>query len=320
MSDLREAVTMVLSQCMGLGPNEGALVVTDGVNLEVAEAFYTAAGEMAKDCSMAVFPRRSRNGEEPPAPVAAAMKEAAVILITASRSLSHTRARREACLAGARVASMPGITREMAARALKMDYQALARRSEAIARWLTEAREARLTSPGGTHITFSLEGRQGMADTGILREPGRWGNLPAGEACIAPMEGKTQGVVVLDGTLGGWGRLEEPITLVVEAGVVKEVSGGKAASWLQENLDAAGPAGRNIAELGVGTNDKARIAGTLLEDEKVLGTVHVAMGNSLSLGGRVDARVHLDGVILQPVLELDGRVVLENGRLMPDIV
>jgi leucyl aminopeptidase (aminopeptidase T) len=315
MGDLQETVAMVLSQCMGLEPHESVLVVTDGVNLEVAEAFYAAAGGMARDYSMVVFPRRARNGEEPPASVAAAMKEASVVLVAASRSLSHTRARREACLAGARVASMPGITRDMAARALRLDYAALARRSEALARLLTEAKEARLTSPGGTLVTLSLEGRQGMADTGILREPGRWGNLPAGEACIAPLEGLTQGVIVLDGTLAGWGSLEEPITLVVEAGIVKEVSGGKAASWLRENLDAAGPAGRNIAELGVGTNDRARITGILLEDEKVLGTVHVAMGNSLSLGGRVDASVHLDGVMFEPVLELDGHVVLKGGHL-----
>ncbi|MEW6082829.1 MAG: aminopeptidase [Bacillota bacterium] len=315
MGDLQEAVAIALSQCMGLEPHESVLIVTDGVNLEVAEAFYAAAGEMARDYSMVVFPQRARNGEEPPASVAAAMKEASVVLVAASRSLSHTRARREACLAGARVASMPGITQDMAARALRLDYAALARRSEALARMLTEAKEARLTSPGGTLVTLSLEGRQGMADTGILREPGRWGNLPAGEACIAPLEGLTQGVIVLDGTLAGWGSLEEPITLVVEAGIVKEVSGGKAASWLRENLDAAGPAGRNIAELGVGTNDRARITGILLEDEKVLGTAHVAMGNSLSLGGRVDASVHLDGVVFEPVLELDGQVVLEGGHL-----
>ena len=79
-------------------------------------------------------------------------------------------------------------------------------------------------------------------------------------------------------------------------------------------MERAGPEARNVAELGVGTNDCARITGTILEDEKILGTVHVAFGNNASMGGTVKVPFHLDGVIRAPTLVVDGEVLLEDGR------
>ena len=75
-------------------------------------------------------------------------------------------------------------------------------------------------------------------------------------------------------------------------------------------------AGRNIAELGIGTNEKAIVTGVVLEDEKAMGTVHVALGDNASMGGTVHAPIHLDGVVLKPTLMVDETVILEAGKLM----
>ena len=76
------------------------------------------------------------------------------------------------------------------------------------------------------------------------------------------------------------------------------------------------PLARNLAELGIGTNDKARVTGVILEDEKIYGTVHIALGSNDTFGGTVAAGIHVDGVVKEPVLKLDGKTVLEKGHLI----
>ena len=152
-------------------------------------------------------------------------------------------------------------------------------------------------------------------DTGIYHNPGDFGNLPAGEAFIAPVEGTAQGVIVIDGAMSGVGVVEEPIKMTVESGYVTEITGGHGARMLEDAIADLGKPARNIAELGVGTNDRAIITGKVLEDEKVLGTVHLALGNNVGFGGTCDVPVHLDGIILRPTLVIDDEVIIKEGAL-----
>ncbi|NLC39119.1 MAG: aminopeptidase, partial [Clostridia bacterium] len=162
----------------------------------------------------------------------------------------------------------------------------------------------------------SLQGREAFADSGMLQAPGSFGNLPAGEAFIAPLEGTAAGTLVVDGSMAGIGLIQSPIVMKVEKGLVVEIEGGQEADRLKELVDRFGPAARNIAELGIGLNDQAVLSGIVLEDEKVLGTVHVALGDNSTIGGTVEVPSHLDGVLLQPSLWLDGRKILEKGNLL----
>ena len=197
------------------------------------------------------------------------------------------------------------------------DYSRVAELSDTIAAILTEGSEARLTSKAGTDIRFGLKGRDGFSDTGILVNAGDFGNLPAGEAFIGPVEGTSRGKIVVDGTMGDSGVLEgERIILTVRDGYAVEIDGGRAARELEAAIEEYGRDARAIAELGVGTNEKALVVGNILEDEKVLGTVHVAIGNNRSMGGIVDVPVHIDGIIMAPTLEIDGRKIMEAGELL----
>ena len=152
-----------------------------------------------------------------------------------------------------------------------------------------------------------------MADTGLLHEKGAFGNLPAGEACLAPIEGKTSGDAIIDGVMAGVGVVETPIKMVVENGYVTEINGGAEAKALSELLRGKGEEVKNIAELGIGTNEKAIPCGRPLEDEKVMGTVHVAIGDNISFGGNVKAPLHLDGIMKNPTLVIDGKTVIKDG-------
>ncbi len=161
----------------------------------------------------------------------------------------------------------------------------------------------------GTDLLLSLEGRSGICDDGNLQTEAAWGNLPAGEAFIAPVETSGEGTIVFDGAVAGYGLLREPLRLTV-AGGRAIAADGEAAQWLLATLDAGGPTGRLIAELGIGTNPEATLTGSILEDEKVVGTAHLAFGTSASIGGTNVSNVHIDGVLLRPTVELDERRLL----------
>jgi len=214
-----------------------------------------------------------------------------------SKSLSHTRARREANQNGTRGATLPGITEETMQRTLVANYWKIRERSIKYAEILNEGKRIRLITDAGTNITLSIEGRRACADTGIYTEPGSFGNFPAGETYIAAVEGTTEGIIVIDGSMAGVGVLDEPIILRVEKGYVSEISGGKSTNILENILNKYGKEAKNIAELGIGTNDQAIITGFTLEDEKVMGTVHIAVGDNSSFGGKIEVNSHLDGII-----------------------
>ncbi len=302
----------VLRTCLGIKGNENVLIVTDDAMLEVVAEVEKAAKELSGEVIVARMKPRTRHAEEPPAAIASAMKAADVVLIPTSKSLSHTDARKHACEAGARVASMPGVTMAMLrGGGMTADYSVVKKISESIARRLTEAESIRITSDAGTSFEASLVGRSGLADTGILTEKGAFGNLPAGEGFIAPLEGESKGRIVFDGSFAKEGLLRRPITLVVEGG---RVIGRESSEEVREYLrykDAD-----NVAEIGLGTNPKAVLIGNVLEDEKVLGTVHVAIGDNHTFCGRTKAEVHLDGVMKSPTVLLDGEEIMRRGRLM----
>jgi leucyl aminopeptidase (aminopeptidase T) len=158
-----------------------------------------------------------------------------------------------------------------------------------------------------------VRGRDGRNDDGDLRAPGAFGNLPAGEAYVAPVEVEGEGVIVFDGSVAGFGLLDEPMTVELFGGRLVSAS-GKAGVWLERYLD--GGDGRTVAELGIGTNPAATLTGIVLEDEKIMGTAHVAFGSSAGIGGIVQASVHVDSVMLEPTIEIAGEPVVAGGRLL----
>ena len=315
MSDLLHAARTAVSQCLGAKAGEKLLVITDAPLREIGAALFDAGCEAGCEAILCeIIPRRN-NGEPPPEPLPDFWKRFDLFLAPTSRSLTHTKARKAASEAGVRGATLPGVTREMMVRCLAADYREVARRSEHLAQILTRGKSARVTAAAGTDITLSIEGREGIADTGLLTEKGSFGNLPAGEAFLAPVEGSAEGVIVVDGSIGDSGVMSEPLTLIVRKGAVTEVRGAGAES-LRKLLDPHGPKAYQIAELGIGTNDQARIVGNVLEDEKVMGTVHIAVGNNAFMGGTIDVPSHQDAVLRSPDLLIDGVAVMRAGKLL----
>jgi leucyl aminopeptidase (aminopeptidase T) len=195
---------------------------------------------------------------------------------------------------------------------MAVDFDKMTRRSRAVARLLTVGSAAHVTCPRGTQLTLDLDGREGIADDGDLTSAGAFGNLPCGEGFIAPLNGEGR---IVASSLAPVGISDQPAILTLHAGQLVSAQGGLGPDYL-ERLQRHGQAGTNLAELGVGTNDCATLTGNILEDEKILGTVHVAFGASAGIGGTVSVPIHLDVVVLDANLDIDGRPVLEDGRFV----
>jgi leucyl aminopeptidase (aminopeptidase T) len=313
MSDLDRAVRAVVRDCLGVKQGEEVLVVCNPTTQHLGERLRLEAADAGAEAVLAVMAERASHAAEPPRCVGEAMAACDVLLSPTVQSLSHTTARKRATEAGVRAATLPGVTEDMLARLMSADMEGLRRKGHAVAEALDRAAEARITDANGTDLRLGLSGRRAIPDAGELTEPGAFGNLPCGEGFISPVTG--DGTLVVDGSLAGIGLAEEPVVLVVEGGHLTSARGGQGMAFM-ELLMEHGEDGTNVAELGIGTNEKARLTGETLEDEKIGGTCHVAFGASAGIGGTVQVPVHLDCVVMKPTVELDGEPIVREGELL----
>ena len=266
-SSLRAPAETAVRQCMGLGAEESCVVVTDDKREAIGTALYEVAFETAADATVVRYPPGEQHGAEPPAPVAAAMAGADVVLAPTTKSLSHTRARTDANEAGARVATLPGITEAVFRTGLDADYEAVAAVCAEVYEAVAGATELRVTSPQGTDITVRPGGREWRRDTGVVHEAGEMSNLPAGEVFVSPET--ANGRVVVDGTMMPHGRLDpdETVAFTVEDGQVTSIEDEGLRESVETAAATAGDAAFNFAEMGIGTNlAVSELVGSVLLD------------------------------------------------------
>ena len=237
----------------------------------------------------------------------------------------------------------PGITKSLFCASVPADFDRLKADCAWLAERLSKAVAVRVTSPGGTEVTFSTRGRVAFIDDGDFRHAGTGGNLPAGESYISPVVGTAEGRIVFDGSMSthrGTIFLYKPIAVEFEGGFITQISGGEEAEALSETIrlgeqdavamEADGKLAwgkgqvyarnaRSLGELGIGVNPLAGISGNMIVDEKAARTCHFAVGSNYNQDG--PALIHLDGLVKEPTIELeleDGSnlVLLEDGELV----
>jgi len=304
----KKIVKIVLRECLGVKRHETFLIVCDPPLQSLANEFYKTAREYNKGGHVVLMtmPACKMHGEEPPSCVAEALKTADTAILLTSKSLSHTRARKIACKKyGTRIASLPGITRDICNRSIAVNYGLLKKRTSRVAKQLTYGKKVDIVTAKGTRLTMSIAGRKGFSDNGMYTHEGAFGNLPAGEACIAPIEGSTNGCLVIDGSEPIGGRVKKPVKIHIKNGYALNMP-FPAIARLINKLSAQA---MNIAELGIGLNPRAKVTGNVLEDEKARCTAHIALGNNQSFGGNVYCPCHLDFVFLNPMIYIDGKKV-----------
>lgn len=312
----QQMATKVYMECFGLKRGEAVLIVTDA-NKYAGEAavFFEGAKGYTKNFALWLVAGMQTTGEEPPETLVEAMKRADVAIFVTTYSLSHTKARIAACQNGTRIASLPGITLDMMKRTLDIDYSVLSSLSSHLANILTKGKNIRVTSRVGTDVTFSINKRKGIADTGDLTQAGSFGNLPAGEAFIAPQEGTAEGTIVIDGAFANI-DLDEPIKVRLKKGKIVTIDGRNAGWKLKSKLAVLPPQASWVCEFGIGTNPKAQLSPLILEAEKVFGTCHIAFGRNITFDGTIDVPYHGDGLIWKPTITVDNRIILKDEKFL----
>ncbi len=315
-TELKDASVIALRDCMGLQAHEILLIVTDETKKEIALSLHEAGKELCKDSLLLEMKSQEINGQEPPTAVAELMKMVDVVVCPTAKSLTHTNARREASKHGVRVGTMPGITIDCMVRCLNADYEKIIGLTDYIAQKLIGVEHIRVVTEKGTDILMPMKGRAILPSKGVMRNKGESGNLPSGEVFLAPWEHKSQGVVVIDGSMAGIGMIKTPLHVEVVDGYAETITGGEEAERLIALLDKVGRDARAVAEFGMGTNYKAQLTGMILEDEKVFGTIHIAFGNNISMGGNVAVNSHLDGLVTEPDVYFDDVLIMKKGKMI----
>jgi len=188
-----------------------------------------------------------------------------------------------------------------------------------LAEILTAATTGRVTSPAGTAVTLDLAGRTAIAVSSVQKAPGGWASMPDfAEAAIAPVEGTAAGVAVIEGSVNWLGRLAGPVRLRIEGGRIMAIEGGEDARRLEAVFAGGDAAARSVAELGIGTVPRGEIRGENL-DKRLLGTAHLGFGDNHSIGGEQRSTMHLDALMCGVTVALDGRPVVQGGRLVLDL-
>ena len=309
----------IVVDCARVEPGEKVLVVTDTKTLNVGELIATAALGITDDVVLAICTPRSAHGEEPPIQIASAMSVSDVIFMPVTFSMTHASATKKARRNGARVLSMGNFAERMLeSGGIEADFLTIAKTVDQVANVLEQGNAARVTTEEGTDLRLDISERKGFAEPGFSHTPGSISGPPNIEANVGPVEGTAEGTLVVDGSIPhpALGVIREPIRVKIKGGKVVEISGGAQADTLRSVLEKMDdPNIYNVAELGIGLNPFSEITGSMLEDEGAYGTCHIGIGNNLDFGGHVKAKSHIDLIIRNSTIEIDGKLIQKKGEL-----
>ncbi|MBW1696495.1 MAG: leucyl aminopeptidase [Deltaproteobacteria bacterium] len=304
--------------CTKVTPGESVLIVTDMYKLAIGKVIAAVAMDRGAEPVIAVIKPRERNGQEPPEPVAEAMKKADVVFTPVAYSITHTHAVKNAAAEGSRLIVMTDFTEEMMIHGgLEANFEALKPVCKAVAGKFTTGSKLKLTTSAGTYLEMDISGRRGNALYCIV-DPGEFSTTPTVEANVSPIEGSANGKLVADASIPylGIGILRQPVSVEVKNGVITRIDGGLQADILRKDLESHRDQNVfNIAEIGVGLNPKCHMCGIMLEDEGVISTCHIGIGTNITLGGHVKAAIHYDLIMWHPRIEVDGQLVVEGEKV-----
>lgn len=313
------------------------LVVTDTAHdPRVWQVVMSTISELGADGTLAMFDPRPADYFDPPRAVCEAMLKSDVNILLATTGMLHAPANFEAMRAGVPVICMDGgMTLEMfQSGAVTEDQRQMAVRQHYVARNIfgDGAKMCRVTSRYGTDFTYSVEGRIFVPAlpgpdfvpykithmTRNAKYPRPRFLYPNGEFNVPPVEGSANGKLVIDLTMHQFGRLKSPIELTIKEGRIVSIDGGPEAWTLRNYLETFGDENANIcpAEASVGINSKAMIRGVQREDKNILGSIHFGIGTNVDVGGTIHSNIHMDGVVLEPTLYVDGEMRIEHGRFL----
>lgn len=316
MAKLDRAISKIFSECLKLKRGESCIILVDKHTQNLGQQFFEKAKLGKADVALLEIKPLTYRNPEPPRAIVNILKQVSAVLSFTNHSLIHSSALKHVCHNGSRVLCLTPLSEECITRTMNTDFDYLDKKSRHIADLFSIGRRIHLTTPAGTDLVIPIARHKGSANTGIVSQPGMFCSLPSGEASVTPDKHGTKGVLVVDGSIPSIGILENPVEIKIKEGYGYQITGGEKVTLLRKILKPFGKQSRNIAEFGIGTNPGAILSGQSVEDEKVLGTAHIALGSPEHEGGSLRGNLHLDLIIRKPDVMIDGHPVLEKGKLV----
>ena len=298
----------IFKRSLNIKKKDKILIVTDNNKLKIAKKFLKSLKRLSNNVNLMVKNVGNYDGEEPSKKVSEEMKKSNIVIAVTTYSLTHTNARRKASKRGVKVVTMPGFIERMLP-SLKPSPRKMLGQGKKIENILRKTKTVKVVTDHGTDLLFSVKGRFIDIDAGIFNKPGSFGNMPSGEISTSPVEGTAKGMLIIN-SMADYAK--NKTVVYIEKGKAVDINDKKCklAKIFRKVKNST-----NVAEFGIGLNSKAKIIGNILQDEKVLGTCHIAFGNNKSYRGKVYSKVHLDAILFKPTIWFDKKKIMNKGRL-----
>ena len=315
MNELKECAEIALRECLNLRRLEQLLIICDSSCIEIGRAFYDAGEGKCKETIMVMLQSCKYDGNKLPEAIENLLIQFDVVVMPTLKSFASCLTETNVTEQGVRIATLPGITNDSFLRTMKTDWRKLGVYTRKIAGKLNSAQKITISTDAGTLLTFETGGHVASVDDGRIMSKGTFGNLPAGEACLIPLEGTAEGVLVIDGSFSlVEGMIKEPLILTFKEGKVIKAEGNRCAAELEKIFVKYRHSSRTLAEFGIGTHDTAVLCGNILEDKKVRGTAHFVIGDTLSNESTDKSSIRLDAVLLQPSVWINDKLLIDHGE------
>jgi aminopeptidase len=335
MGTIGQGVKQAIENCLKVKKGEEVIIITDRQTLDIGSALRAAAekitGKPARFFLMEDF------GTRPipfPRVIEEAMSAADVSIYAAQGAKGELATFRQPMIRTIeaspklRHGHMIGITPEIMTDGMCSDYKEIQRISRLVYEKVKDARTIRVVTDKGSDFTaeFSPELKWTVSDGDIT--PGHWKNLPDGEVFTSP---KTlNGQIIIDGCLGDffaekYASLEDtPIRIEVKDGRARRESLQCKNEGLRKEFEAyvfeTDENSSRVGEFAIGTNTGlTHLIYNLLQDEKFPG-IHIAFGSPLPghTGAKWDSKAHVDGVLKNPTIYVDGEPIMTQGKFQLD--
>ncbi len=316
MIQLEKAIEKTLYDCLRIKAKESVLILVDEFNREIGQKFLKKSQTKKIDAALLEVGIINNRNPEPSPTIQRIAKQVSAVIVLTGYPLLHSKFKNSVCHNGGRILFINNFSEESFVRTMAKNHETVENKSRRFADLFSISKEIHLTTNGGTDLTFRIARHKGLVHTCQVKTPGSFSYMPAGEASVTPDRGTAHGFIVVDGSIPTIGKIENPVEIHVKDGSSYKLSGKGEAEKLRKILKPFGKPARNIAEFGIGTNPNAILTGDSIEDEKALGTAHIALGNPNFEGGSLKNYLHLDLILKKPTIKMDGHLVLENGKMV----
>lgn len=312
INKLYSAAEKVINFSLKLKEGEKFLLVTDEQKLDIAKALAYYAKKAGAETTTYLMVETIRPIEKETSLFAEMIKIADATAYMLESRIEEKPFRSFMVKMGGqygRILMMPGITTDMMRRLINIDFEEMNILTNKIIELMKDCDNIVIENPLGTHLEFSVRGRQWHNDNGDISSKGKHGNLPAGEAYTCPVEETFYGKMVIS-------LIDDKI-----GKGIMEFKAGKLVNWEGKGIEAIvrnignDETGYMVGEFGIGTNKNAKICINMLEAEKAFGTVHIAIGDSYGLGINT-SRHHYDALIEKVSIKAGNNLICKDGKFL----